>query len=138
MMNDEFGNGGDEGLRRKTLAALQIAAHATAIDKGWWRDCQGPDGRIDLDKARATIPEKIALIHSEASEALEDYRAANFETGLDPTLADKPRGLPTELADVIIRVLDLAGALGIDMQLEVERKMAYNKRRSYRHGGKRC
>ena len=50
----------------------------------------------------------------------------------------KPEGFPTELADVVIRVGDLAGRLGIDLAAVIGEKMAYNITRPYRHGGKRA
>jgi len=46
--------------------------------------------------------------------------------------------LPSELADIVIRVYDLAGALGIDLDAAIEVKHQYNVGRPYRHGGKRC
>ena len=48
----------------------------------------------------------------------------------------KPEGLGSELADIVIRVFDLAGMLKIDIANEIERKMRYNVTRPYRHGGK--
>lgn len=72
----------------------------------------------------AFIATKLALIHSEASEALEALRVNDF-----PAFEE-------ELADTLIRVLDLAGGLGIDMDTAVRTKLAYNRTRGYRHGGK--
>ena len=94
--------------------------------KGWW------DGVINREKV---IPEKLALIHSEVSEALEDFRDSKMEIVIS---GEKPTGFPIELADVIIRVYDLAGALGIDLDEAVEIKHNYNKTRPFRHGGKRA
>ena len=71
------------------------------------------------------IPAVLALIHSEVSEALEAYRAKDLENFRE------------ELADVLIRVLDCAAGLGIDMDVEVTRKLDKNRTRGYRHGGKR-
>ena len=71
------------------------------------------------------VPAILALVHSEASEALEAFRhndKANFEE---------------ELADVLIRVLDCAGGLGIDIDSAVRAKLEKNKTRGHRHGGKR-
>lgn len=48
----------------------------------------------------------------------------------------KPEGIPSELADIIIRVLDICGTHGIDIASAIADKMAYNETRSYRHGGK--
>jgi len=66
----------------------------------------------------------IALIHSEASEGLEAIRnqdKINFAE---------------EMADTLIRVLDCACGLGIDMDREVAAKLDKNKLRGIRHGGK--
>jgi len=98
------------------------------------------------------VPTKLALIHSEVSEALECYRNGEMlemvDTGdakphrLDAdgkcVSAGKPVGLPSELADIVIRVMDLAEALGIDLEGAIERKHAYNVTRPHKHGGKRC
>ncbi len=52
--------------------------------------------------------------------------------------AFKPCGIPSELADVAIRLADLAGALGIDLEQAIIEKHRYNRTRAYRHGGKRA
>ena len=85
-------------------------------------------------------------ITAEVSEAWEEYRSgrAGNETWysggpeLDGGSIQKPEGIPSELADVLIRVCDTAAALGVDLADAVEEKMAYNALRSYRHGGKRA
>lgn len=71
------------------------------------------------------VPAIMALIHSEVSEALEAFRADNREH------------FGEELADIVIRVLDCAPGLQIDIEQAVRRKLAYNRQRDYRHGGKR-
>lgn len=102
---------------------LVKAAHENAIEKGWWQE-------------ERSFGELIALMHSELSEALEDYR-----NGLKPTFAykdknGKPCGIPSELADVVIRVFDACGRYGIDLEEAIMEKMAYNATRPARHGGK--
>jgi len=119
-----------------TIREMQKRAHDTARAKGWWEDCQTPEGDVDPVVAAQGIPEKLCLIHSEVSEALESYRKA--EPLMWFTDAGKPEGVAAELADVLIRIGDLCGALGIDVQSAVEAKMAYNDQRAHRHGGKRC
>ena len=79
--------------------------------------------------------ERLALIASEVFEAFEDVRAGrplneNYGTG------DKPEGVPSELADIIIRTLDLSTEWGVDIQGAVTEKLAYNRTRDYRHGKK--
>ena len=89
-----------------------------------------------------SIPEKLVLIHAEVSEALEHYRTRNADYegvthGLDEVWFDgkgKPDGFAVELADVVIRIGDLCGQLGIDLTHAVMQKMAYNKTRPYKHG----
>jgi hypothetical protein len=53
-------------------------------------------------------------------------------TGVTP----KPVGLPSELADIIIRTLDVAARLGIDMDAAVTTKLASNRTRGWHHGGR--
>jgi hypothetical protein len=49
----------------------------------------------------------------------------------------KPCGIPSELADIIIRVLDSCHMYGIDIDQAVKEKNEYNKQRPYRHGNKK-
>ncbi len=68
------------------------------------------------------VGEKIALIHSEVSEAFEAYRKDNLD-GKD--------GFNEELGDVIQRVLHLCGIFGIDIEKEVLKKIEENKNRNW-------
>jgi NTP pyrophosphatase (non-canonical NTP hydrolase) len=79
-----------------------------------------------------SIEQRLCLIHSEVSEALEAYRDGELVT----TIADsgKPSGFPSELADIVIRVCDLAGHLGIDLESEIRAKGAFNETRPAKHG----
>jgi NTP pyrophosphatase (non-canonical NTP hydrolase) len=84
----------------------------------------------------------MALLHSEVSEAFEDYRdhgqkllnVIRYEFG-GPN-DGKPEGFPIELADVFIRLMDTCAGLGIDLDHAVSVKMKYNSTRPYRHNGK--
>ena len=51
-------------------------------------------------------------------------------------VAAKPEGLASELADVVIRALDLAALLDIDLPSVIDLKLAYNRTRGHKHGGK--
>lgn len=82
----------------------------------------------------ATPGEDIALMHSELSEALEDIRSNKWASYSDEK--GKPCGLPSELADVAIRLFHFCGKHGIDLGAAVLEKMTYNESRPYKHGGK--
>lgn len=114
-----------------TLNELVRDAHDRAFRKGWYASGLG----------RRNIPEMLALIHSEVSEALEAYR--DLEAGqelnvMDGTNGGKPTGFPSELADIVIRVADLCGYLNIDLEEAVRVKSAYNETRPFRHGNKKA
>jgi len=133
------------------LKELAKEIHQNAVDHGWW------------DTPRS-VSEILCLIHSEISEALEedrnhhapnetyysgkvkkgnveviatfDHQTAMFHNN-DHILVNKPEGIPSELADAIIRILDFCEHYGIDIDSAIREKMEFNKTRPYRHGGKK-
>jgi NTP pyrophosphatase (non-canonical NTP hydrolase) len=83
----------------------------------------------------SSFPERLMLVVSELSEALEEYR--NGHNVRDSRIENgKPEGVPIELADAVIRIFDLCGVHGIDLANAIEVKHAFNATRPWRHGGK--
>ena len=100
-------------------------SYTNAQEKGWH------------DKERS-VPELLCLMHSELSEALEEYRNGKDPTEIYYQEDGKPEGIPIEIADTLIRIADFCGLHKIDLEKALEIKINYNKTRSYRHGDKSC
>lgn len=132
-----------------TIAALQERAYRQSAEKGF-HDDEPTEGRALL----SLNAERIALITSEASEALEELRngKAPNETYYPakpwfrrfwnwitraPKTPVKPEGVPSEMADVVIRVLDFCGANNINLEAMILEKLDFNQSRPARHGGKK-
>lgn len=102
------------------LERLQLECHRRARDAGWWDEYQV----MRNGYRKHFIAGKIALVHSEISESLEAFR----KNQMDDHLRGRP-GVEVEFADAIIRILDLAGALNLDVAGAVIEKLEYNSRR---------
>ena len=100
------------------IKSLQKLVHKIAKEKGWW----------DTER---NIPELIALCHEELSEALREFRIH----GIPIPHKDRIPTFTIELADVIIRICDMAEHFNLELEEALRAKIAYNKKRPYRHGG---
>lgn len=80
------------------------------------------------------IPNKIALIHSEASELLEEYRKGGKTLETYEVGDNKP--MEYELADIIIRCLQFTKALNIPIGTRIAEKLEVNAKRGWKHGNK--
>jgi NTP pyrophosphatase (non-canonical NTP hydrolase) len=96
----------------QSLTQLQSLVMQIAKEKGF-----------GIKPEEISVGEKIALIHSEVSEAYQAYRFGNMD-GKD--------GFKEELGDIVQRVLHLAGIFGIDLEVEILKKIETNKTREWK------
>lgn len=102
-----------------SLNNLTEEIHEANRDKGFW------DGGLP------NLTEKIMLVVSELAEAVEELRSNKsgyYEVN------DKPEGVDVELVDALIRLLDILGYRGADVEKILTAKLAYNATRPYKHG----
>ena len=91
--------------------------HGLAVDSGWWNG-------VDVN-APFVIPTKLCLVHSEITEAMEGAR----KDLMDDHLPHR-KMVEVELADAMIRIMDLAGAMELDLGGAMVEKLIYNQERS--------
>jgi NTP pyrophosphatase (non-canonical NTP hydrolase) len=96
-----------------------LARNCHADNEHWWRN---PATGEKLERNKG---EMICLMHSELSEAMEGERKGLMDDHLPHR-----RMAEVELADVLIRIFDYAGAFGYDLDGAVAEKRAYNKTRA--------
>lgn len=119
---------------KRAVNLLVTACHEAAHGAGWWTHLptgtslrslvREPAGKWEEMIAGALVSQKLCLIHSEVSEAMEGSRKGLMDDKLPHRTM-----LEVELADAIIRIADLAGALALDLGGAVAEKMAYNAER---------
>ena len=112
-----------------SIGKLQKDIHDSNAVAGWWTDLEtginlANEARKGTRLGKAIVAEKLCLIHSEVSEAMEGARK-NLP---DDKLPHRPM-IEVELADAVIRILDLCGALELDIDGAINEKRTYNSKR---------
>lgn len=98
----------------KTVREWVLSCHQAVREKGFWEQ-------------ERNVGEMLMLVVSELGEAIEAHRTGAFGVDQKDTFED-------EIADAVIRLFDLCGGLGIDLERQMEWKIAFNKGREMRHG----
>ena len=113
--------------QNQSISELTSLIHGLNVAAGWWTDLEtGEDLTSKLgEKPKRNIPEMLCLIHSEISEGMEGFR----KNLMDDKLPHRPM-LEVELADAVIRILDMCGGLGLDLQGAIYEKLEYNSNRA--------
>ena len=99
--------------------------HKNAVDHGWWEQDVTPGEALG----------RLALVHAEVSEGVEEVRKGEGFYGMYFD-GEKPEGLVVELADAVIRIVDLCEALDLDLETAMMVKHQYNNGRPWKHGKK--
>lgn len=111
-----------------SINQLSNDVHQANIDAGWWTDLttgQTLLGKDEYGRDRRNLGELLCLVHSEVSEAMEGYR----KNLMDDKLPHRTM-LEVELADVLIRIFDIAGAHKLDLGGAIAEKRAFNASRA--------
>lgn len=107
------------GMLLQGITAAVDLCHGASRAAGWYTDLATGEPLV------RNVPEMIALIHSEISEALEGVRKNKQDDHLPHR-----KSVEVELADALIRIFDLAGYLKLDLGGAVIEKMDYNAHRA--------
>lgn len=113
MINEEFVSGSTK---------LADYCHQQSLDAGWWNS---PETGAPHELTPERFAQKLCLIHSEISEAMEGHR----KSLMDDKLPHREM-VEVELADAVIRIYDLAGRAGYDVIGAMVEKLEYNAHRA--------
>lgn len=121
-----------DGPAFQSIRRIQHLVYGIAKANGWHGKLRPPAEALLL------IVTEIAEVYEEIRDGREQgiqYEEAAWHNGKQD-LSDKPIGIDIELADIFIRLLDMAEEWHVDLAFAIHIKMQYNTTRPYRHGGK--
>lgn len=150
-----------ELLKGKTINEVSKAVHENAVKHGWWDGGERNFGELialchsELSEAfeeyrNGHEPNETYYLCSAGPKrypcqcvhagTLSRDEKGHCSYGYDkkPCEFSKMEGIPSELADVVIRVMDMCEQYGIDLESAIAEKHTYNLTRPYRHGGKKA
>lgn len=104
-----------------TINAIAADIHGSNRSRGWWTDLSTGE---DITHTR-NVGELLCLVHSEISEAMEGHRK-----GLMDDKLPHRKMFEVELADAMIRILDIAGAFNLDIGGAIVEKNKFNGERA--------
>ena len=135
------------------------AIYLNNVEKGWWEDPSRNFGELmalihsevsealeayrdgdDINDIAYEYPDLYEVVNDsgETVKIVGAQEEATLQTEDGEIVLGKPVGVASELADVIIRILDVAEGLNIPVTQALIEKHQYNQTRSYRHGGKKA
>lgn len=127
------------------LNDLARACNDNAVNKGFYETFYKLSEMVDSTGDPKLIAEfcaiwklsRLELVTTELAEAAEEVREpGKLSPKIKKELGEDLPAFDEELADALIRLFDLAGSLGIDLDRAVELKMRMNAMRKPMHGGK--
>lgn len=111
-------------MSKKSIGELAKEIHGNNVNAGWWTNLETGESLASKhgEKPKRNVPEMLCLIHSEVSEAMEGFR----KSLMDDKLPHRSM-LEVELADAVIRILDMSEGLGLDIEGAIHEKLEFNK-----------
>jgi NTP pyrophosphatase (non-canonical NTP hydrolase) len=122
------------------IKEIQKEIHQVNVENGFW------------DGGDRNVGEMLMLVVSELGEAIEAHRkgksanlfafdarsidrteSADFQIDFQECVKDS---FEDEVADAVIRIMDMCEGLGIDLERHIDLKLEYNRTRPYKHGKK--